>query len=125
MTSRTAFNLVRVATRNGICRRGAIGAVSRVRSSPTTPQPTIAIFSSPIRPRRLLSTTRMFQKGITPESENPPPPTQPESPPVTAVAAELTESEYHELADQYLDNLLSKLEDLQETNERVEVEFSV
>lgn len=43
----------------------------------------------------------------------------------TYTVAEVTESQYHELADIYLENLLSKFEDLQDEREDIDVEFSV
>ena len=40
-------------------------------------------------------------------------------------AADITESEYHKLADSYLDTVVTKFEELQDEREDVDVEFSV
>ncbi len=39
--------------------------------------------------------------------------------------ADITTEQFHELADQYLDALIEKLEALQEETEEVDVEYSV
>lgn len=39
--------------------------------------------------------------------------------------AELTDGEYHELADEYLEVVLAQVEALAEKNEAIEVEYSV
>ena len=39
--------------------------------------------------------------------------------------AEITTEQFHEVADQYLDALIEKLEALQEETEEVDVEYSV
>lgn len=65
-----------------------------------------------------------MQKGILPESENPPV-KQAEDSPVTATPADITEGEYHQLADEYLETILSKFEELQDEREDVDVEFAV
>ena len=44
---------------------------------------------------------------------------------MTIAAADITEGEYHQLADEYLETLLSKLEETQEQREGLDVEFSV
>lgn len=38
---------------------------------------------------------------------------------------ELSESEYHEIADEYMDRLLNVCEDAQEEREELDVEYSV
>ena len=38
---------------------------------------------------------------------------------------EISDDEYHELADKYMDHLCEKAEQMQETKEEVDVEFSV
>lgn len=45
--------------------------------------------------------------------------------PVSVAASDITEAEYHQLADEYLETLLSKFEELQDAREDVDVEFSV
>lgn len=44
--------------------------------------------------------------------------------PVSVAASDITEAEYHQLADEYLETLLSKFEELQDAREDVDVEFS-
>lgn len=44
---------------------------------------------------------------------------------VTYAVVELTDGQYHELADEYLDNVLSKFEEVADAREDVDVEFSV
>lgn len=44
--------------------------------------------------------------------------------PAVAVA-ELSEGEYHELADAYLETVLSKVEELQDAREDLDIEYSV
>lgn len=39
--------------------------------------------------------------------------------------AELTDTQYHELSDQYLDNLLNKFEAVQDEREDIDIEYSV
>jgi frataxin len=45
--------------------------------------------------------------------------------PVSVAASDITEAEYHQLADEYLETLLGKFEELQDAREDVDVEFSV
>lgn len=73
---------------------------------------------------RFLSTTSDQRKGILPDSDNPTPPNVLENSP-KPVPAELTDGEYHELADAYLEIVLAQLEAIAEKNETVEVEYSV
>lgn len=59
-----------------------------------------------------------------PDTQSPSKPASAESP-VTAKPVELTDNEYHELADAWLENALMKFEDLQDQADAVDVEFSV
>lgn len=63
-------------------------------------------------------------RGIMPESENPPPKQSEESESPT-VPTDITTSEFHEHADQYLDELLNRLEEKQEESPDYDVEYSV
>lgn len=45
--------------------------------------------------------------------------------PVTATPTELTDNEYHDLADAWLENALVRFEDIQDQSDEVDVEFSV
>lgn len=77
---------------------------------------------------RSFSSSQFTQKGLSPESSDPPPP-KTEDHSTGSAAAELTDSEYHEIADQYLNSLVLALEDLADGekggSEGVEVEFAV
>ena len=59
-----------------------------------------------------------------PESENPPP-KQSEESELPTVPTDITTSEFHEHADQYLDELLNRLEEKQEESPDYDVEYSV
>jgi frataxin len=61
-------------------------------------------------------------KGITPDDKAPKPV---ETPPVTRTPADISEGEYHTVADEYLEKLLTRLEQLQDAREDVDVEYSV
>ena len=74
-------------------------------------------------PTRALSTSTVRPKGIMPDTSDPFQKAEPQ--PVAASKPELSDSEYHKVADEYLDRLLSKLEELQEERTDVDVEYSV
>lgn len=60
-----------------------------------------------------------------PDTENPAKPlNESEDVQPSAAVAELTDGEYHELADEYLDNVVGKFEELQDEREDIDVEFS-
>lgn len=65
-------------------------------------------------------------KGLRPETSNPEPP-NPESQTTSSggESTALSNESYHELADDYLDRLVSVLEEKAETNSQYEVEYSV
>ncbi len=73
---------------------------------------------------RSISTSSLSLKGLSPESEDPKPPGLEEEAKITE-PTEITIEEYHELSDSYLDNIVAKLEQLQEARDDVDVEFSV
>lgn len=128
-------------TRQSLSR--ATGLISRGlrTSSPTTSANTSAALTAPrqalrtparaalvrgtvtVRPR-FLSTTSSQRKGILPDSDNPTPPNVLDhaSP---AAPAQLTDGEYHEVADEYLEIVLAHLERIADQTETVEVEYSV
>lgn len=43
----------------------------------------------------------------------------------TATPIEMTDGEYHELADEYLENILVRFEELQDQTDAVDIEYSV
>ena len=69
------------------------------------------------------STQSPLAKGILPDSDSPAP--QPAKTPVTRTRVELSDVEYHGIADSYLVYLVSMLENLSDKNEEIDVEFSV
>ncbi|EXJ91527.1 hypothetical protein A1O3_00075 [Capronia epimyces CBS 606.96] len=70
------------------------------------------------------STSRSASKGLQPDSANPEPP-KTETTSGSLSAAHISDGEYHELADQYLDSLVLSVEEYSEANsDGVEVEFS-
>jgi len=73
---------------------------------------------------RPITISNKVGKGLSPESENPKPKTL-ESNPEPKQAAELTQEQYNELSDEYMDMMVEKLEELQEEREDVDVEYSV
>jgi frataxin len=80
-------------------------------------------------PPRSLPSTRSFHvsiaaRGIMPDAENPPP-RQPDEADHPTVPTDISTSEYHERADAYLDELVSRLEEKQEQSPDFEVEYSV
>ncbi|KAK4102497.1 Frataxin [Parathielavia hyrcaniae] len=70
--------------------------------------------------RRLVSKSASLS-GITPDDKAP---KQPETPPITRTPADITDDEYHAVADEYMEKLLNHLEALQDTREEVDVEYS-
>lgn len=73
---------------------------------------------------RFHSATSSRSKGILPDSDDPSPPNVQESA-VKAVPAELSDSEYHDLADEYLSIIQDRLEEVAERNDQIDVEYSV
>ncbi|KAJ4297458.1 Mitochondrial matrix iron chaperone [Kalmusia sp. IMI 367209] len=65
----------------------------------------------------------MVVRGIMPESENPPP-KQSEDSETPTVPTDISTSEFHERADEYLEELLSRLEEKQESTPDIDVEYS-
>lgn len=74
--------------------------------------------------QRSFSSTRPILKGLSPESEDPKP-KEAQKQDFTKTPAELTAQEYDELSDEYMHNLLERFEELQESRDDVDVEYSV
>lgn len=72
---------------------------------------------------RSFSASRPNNKGLSPESENPPAKEAEDEP--VASPAEISTETYHELADDYMNALVEKLEQMQEETEEVDCEYSV
>lgn len=60
-----------------------------------------------------------------PDAENPSPPKQNSTDPATTQPTPLEPEEYATVADEYLESVLARAEELQEEREDVEVEYSV
>ncbi|KAG9198152.1 Mitochondrial chaperone Frataxin [Epicoccum nigrum] len=71
--------------------------------------------------RALTASTRT--RSIIPDVENPPP-KQSEEHETPTVPTDISTSEFHERADEYLNELVERLEEQQETNPDIEVEYS-
>lgn len=100
--------------------RTALFAPRRAVAAPTTRS-----LSVPLMTRsRFLSTNSSRNRGILPDSDDPAPPNVQDDG-IKAIPANLTDAEYHEVADTYLEVILSELETLADKNESIEVEYSV
>lgn len=96
------------------------------RSILNCPRLSYQSLGSEISPRAF-STTRPQAKGLSPESEDPPAKdssTETTEYNVGGVPAELSNEQYNALADEYLNSLIEKLEELQEETEDVDCEYS-
>lgn len=100
--------------------RAALFAPRRAVAARTTR----ALFVPFTTKSRFLSTTPSQTRGILPDSDDPLPPNVQDDD-VKPVPANLTDAEYHEVADTYLEVILSELETLADKNESIEVEYSV
>jgi frataxin len=80
--------------------------------------------SSYVSTSRAFSTSKPSFKGLSPESENPTP-KEAESHNPTAGPADISIEKFHDLADEYMNALIEKLEQLQEEDEDVDCEYSV
>lgn len=100
--------------------RAALFAPRRAVAVPTTRALCVPFTTT----SRFLSTTPSRTKGILPDSDDPAPPNVQDDG-VKAIPANLTDAEYHEVSDTYLEVILSELETLADKNESIEVEYSV
>lgn len=82
-----------------------------------------AAVSASRAPVRALHASRSV-RGIMPDSENPPP-KQSEDSESPTVPTDISTTEFHERADDYLNELVERLEEAQEKNPDIEVEYSV
>ncbi|TVY54516.1 Frataxin-like protein, mitochondrial [Lachnellula cervina] len=79
---------------------------------------------TPIQASRTFSSGRPALKGLSPESENPTPTLSPKASSTPAAPANLTAEQYNELSDAYMDALVTKLEELQDESENIDVDYS-
>ncbi|KAF5566937.1 regulator of mitochondrial iron homeostasis [Fusarium phyllophilum] len=119
MSRQIAFQASRLASR-------AIRSSTPICRSSFRIAPAISLLS--IRSalsQRCFSTTISDKRGIMPDTENPAKPlNEAEEIYQNAVVADITEQEYHDLADEYLDNVVGKFEELQDQREDIDVDFS-
>jgi len=73
---------------------------------------------------RTFSASSQQYKGLMPDSSDPPP-RQAEEHDAPSTATELEFEEFHQIADQYLEGLVSQLEAKQEEKGDIEVEYAV
>lgn len=106
---------------------------SRALRSAATPRAALRPLSVPshsilrqVSSSRNLSQSAPLRKGIMPDAESPSSAKEPvPSPEPTYGVVELSEPEYHEIADEYLEGVLTQFEALQDTREDIDIEFSV
>jgi len=70
------------------------------------------------------STSHINPKGLSPETEDPQP-SEREDVIDAALPAELSAEEYTELSDLYMNAIVEKMDELQESREGIDVEYSV
>ncbi|TKA70331.1 hypothetical protein B0A49_04023 [Cryomyces minteri] len=98
------------------------------RTSTFTPkrsfQPSVrsdVVRSSIVFPRNLSTSSSRY--GIMPDAEDPAP--QPDKPSeLSTQAAAISDEEYHERADAYMEEIVARMEELQEGREDLDVEYS-
>ncbi|KAL2143657.1 hypothetical protein VTI28DRAFT_10164 [Corynascus sepedonium] len=119
MARPSASKLARLAYRglqSARMRRATLPSISAASATLNIAPRTATSFAT----RRHISSSP-GRNGITPDDK----PSRPvETPPVTRTPADISDSEYHTVADEYLERLLTRLEELQDEREDVEVEFS-
>ncbi|KZZ98523.1 mitochondrial iron uptake protein [Moelleriella libera RCEF 2490] len=119
---RVAVHASRLATQGPHFGRSILGRASSrlLPCASYTRAPNLMPDRSVCRP---FSTSFVCRKGIMPETDNPSKQENADVPPSVGVA-ELSDSQYHELADAYLDIVLSKFEQLQDSREDIDIEYS-
>lgn len=120
MARRSVSNLGRVACRGLQTARAGRTIMPIVPAIRTTSHSTPRL-PTPLSARRHISGSS-DRRGITPDDK---PREDIETPEVVKTPANITDSEYHAVADEYLEKLLTRLEELQDEREDVDVEYSV
>lgn len=102
-------------------RSTAVPSASRV-----APRLSAAVFLNPALSisSRFLSTTPSMYKGILPDTDDPSPPNVLPTT-VKPTPAEMSDEQYHALSEEYMDTIYSRLEEIGEKNDQVDVEYSV
>ncbi len=120
MARARASKLARVACRSLQTSRVPCTSFPSVSTAPAVVQ-SAPILPTPLTTRRFISNSSVRQ-AITPDAKAP---KAAETPEVVKTPADINESDFHTVADEYLDKLLSRLEQLQDEREDVDVEYSV
>lgn len=91
---------------------------------PITSGQALSITSRHIQHSRALSFSTTFRKGIQPDTEEPAPK---ESEPIHHLQdpTPISDADFHDRAEALLEEISAKIEDMQETREDVDAEYSV
>ncbi|KAK4667548.1 hypothetical protein QC763_310280 [Podospora pseudopauciseta] len=113
--------LARVVASRGIQTTRASRATLPSLSAASTFVPALPRASA-LSARFISKSSATHHQGITPDNQDVTP--KEETPKPIRTPAEITDSEYHVLADEYMDRLLHHLEDLAERRSEMDVEYS-
>ncbi|KAJ0385630.1 hypothetical protein COL922a_005955 [Colletotrichum nupharicola] len=113
--SRAASRSLRTSTTSVLPRRSSAALLNA-----TKPAATAGLV---VPARKLFTTSAVATRGIMPDTDDPKVPEAPKEEVKTSVV-ELSDADYHELADTYLETVLTKLEELQDAREGVDVEYA-
>ncbi|KAJ0305906.1 hypothetical protein COL5a_002708 [Colletotrichum fioriniae] len=73
--------------------------------------------------RKLFTTSSIAHRGIMPDTDDPQVKDTPKEE-VKMSVVELTDAEYHDLSENYLDNIVTRLEEIADAREGVDVEYA-
>lgn len=127
MACRSFNKLAGQATRQLVpisSQRSFLAARSSTVLQSTTLAQRLFVASPMLGSSRSFASSTAILKGLSPESDNPKP-TRPEGHTAALMPTEVTVEEYHTISDKTMDEIVAKLEQLQEDREDVDVEFSV
>ncbi|KAH6891233.1 hypothetical protein B0T10DRAFT_306140 [Thelonectria olida] len=116
IASEAASRALRSSTTASLCRTSLAARLAPAVSRALLPRATFVSVRS-------FSTSPVRGKGIMPDSENPAK-AEPADDSTSFAAVELSDADYHEIADEYLDNIVAKFEELQDSRDDVDVEYS-
>lgn len=99
------------------------------RASPPLPALAMSprLLGPPLGPaatRRFVSSTSNHRKGIMPETDDPKPKESAKTI-VNLAPATITDGEYHQIANEYLEAVVTRFEELQDKQEGIDVEYTV
>ncbi|KAE9568415.1 Frataxin-like protein [Colletotrichum fructicola] len=113
--SRAASRSLRTSTTSVLPRRSSAALLNATKPA--------AAAGLVVPARKLFTTSAVATRGIMPDTDDPKVPDTPKEEVKTSVV-ELSDADYHELADTYLETVLTKLEELQDAREGVDVEYA-